>query len=156
MPDGTNKQREFARLVAEGSTLADAYAEAYETNGKRETIRREATRLASSHTVTTLIRDANEVIDKAQQPTRATRRRFVLERLVQEAESAQSDSARVRSLELLGKACGVWDAETEADPSANESDLLASLRSKLASVLPVPIDVTPESDTPEDEGGNPL
>lgn len=155
MAEGTNKQREFARLVAEGSTLADAYAEAYETSGKRETIRREATRLAKTPSMTTLLKDANEVVEKALLPTRASRRRWVLERLASEAENG-SDASRVRALELLGKSVGAFDAESEADPRANESDLLASLRAKLASVLPEPIDVTPESQTPDDEGGTPV
>ena len=156
MADGTNKQREFARLVAEGSTLVDAYAEAYDTSGKRETIRREATRLASNPTMAPLLREANQVVDKALQPTRGTRRRFVLERLVREAETAPSDSARIRALELLGKSVGAFDIESESESSGSESDLLASLRSKLASVLPEPIDVTPESETPDDEGGTPV
>ena len=122
MPGGTSKQREFARLVAEGSTLADAYAEAYETSGKRETIRREASRLARSPNVAPMIEAEGKAIESAQLPTRATRRRFVLERLVRESETAPSDSARIRALELL----------------------------------PEPIAVTPESETPEDEGGDPL
>ena len=150
MPEGTSKQREFARLVAEGSTLADAYAEAYDTSGKRETIRREATRLASNPTMAPLLREANQVVDKALQPSRQSRKRWVLERLVNEAENG-SDSSRIRALELLGKSVGAFDIESDT-----ESDLLASLRSKLASVLPEPIDVTPELETPEDEGGGPL
>ena len=156
MPGGTSKQREFARLVAEGSTLADAYAEAYETSGKRETIRREASRLARSPNVAPMIEAEGKAIESAQLPTRATRRRFVLERLVRESETAPSDSARIRALELLGKSVGAFDQESESESTGNESDLLASLRSKLASVLPEPIDVTPELETPEDEGGDPL
>ena len=155
MPDGTNKQREFARLVAEGSTLADAYAEAYETSGKRETIRREATRLASNPTMAPLLRDANKAVEKALQPTKGSRKRWVLERLVNEAENG-SDSSRIRALELLGKSVGAFDLESESESIGNESDLLASLRAKLASVLPEPIDVTPESETPDGEGGTPL
>ena len=155
MPEGTNKQREFARLVAEGSTLADAYAEAYDTSGKRETIRREASRLARNPLVAPMIEEHGKVIEAREQPTRGSRRRWVLERLANEAETG-SDASRVRALELIGKACGAFETETETDPSANESDLLASLRAKLASVLPEPIDVTPESDTPDDEGGDPL
>ena len=168
MEGGTGKQKHFARLVAEGSTLADAYADAYETNGKRETIRREAVRVAHSPTVAPLIEAESRAIEARELPSRAPRRRFVLERLVREAESAPSDSARVRSLELLGKACGAFEDDPEADRGTDADSLLDSLRSKLASVLPAPIEVTPSSVTPEcdgtpedpaepeGEGGNPL
>ena len=155
MPDGTSKQREFARLVAEGATLADAYAEAYETNGKRETIRREASRLARSHNVAPMIEAEGKAIEAREQPTRGSRKRWVLERLVNEAENG-SDSSRIRALELLGKSVNAFAEESENESIGNESDLLTSLREKLSSVLPEPIDVTPESETPDGEGGTPL
>ena len=72
MEGGTGKQKHFARLVAEGSTLADAYADAYETNGKRETIRREAVRVAHSPTVAPLIEAESRAIEARELPSRAT------------------------------------------------------------------------------------
>jgi len=167
MKGGTGKQKRFARLVAEGSTLADAYADAYETNGKRETIRREAVRVAHSPTVAPLIEAESKAIEARELPSRGSRRRWVLERLAREAEEG-SDASRVRALELLGKACGAFDDDAEADRGTDADSLLDSLRSKLASVLPEPIEITPSSVTPEcdgtpedpaepeGEGGNPL
>lgn len=156
MRDGTAKQREFARLVAEGSTLADAYASAYDATGKRETIRREASRVARNPIVAPMIEEEGRAIEAREQPTRSTRRRWVLERLAREAESG-SDASRVRALELIGKTCGAFvDDETESE--GTESDLLDSLRSKLASVLPQPIEVSGVSADPDDEkdeGGTP-
>jgi hypothetical protein len=42
----TQKQQEFARLVAEGSSLANAYRTAYNTSAGGNTVRVEACRLA--------------------------------------------------------------------------------------------------------------
>jgi hypothetical protein len=42
----TQKQQEFARLVAEGSSLAKAYRTAYDTSAGGNTVRVEACRLA--------------------------------------------------------------------------------------------------------------
>ena len=148
---GSKKQREFARKVAEGSTLADAYADSYETNGKRETIRREATRLASTPTVSTLLEAENRAYELAQLPSRASRRRWVMERLAKESEIG-SDSSRIRALELIGRSVGAFDLDENESNESNESDLLASLRARLVGVLPIPIEIDV---IPEDEEDDP-
>jgi len=151
MKGGTGKQKHFARLVAEGSTLADAYADAYETNGKRETIRREAVRVAHSPTVAPLIEAEAKAIEARELPSRGSRRTMGSGTSRKRAEEG-SDASRVRALELLGKACGAFEDDPEANMGTDADSLLDSLRSKLASVLPEPIEVTPSCVTPECDG----
>jgi hypothetical protein len=148
---GSKKQREFARKVAEGSSLTDAYADSYETNGKRETIRREASRLARNPVVAPMIEAESQAIELAELPSRASRRRWVMERLAKESEIG-SDSSRIRALELIGRSVGAFDLDENESNESNESDLLASLRARLVGVLPIPIEIDV---IPDDEEGDP-
>ena len=152
--NGSKKQKEFARRVAEGSTLADAYADAYDSNGKRETIRREASRLARNPVVAPMIEEESKAIELAELPSRASRRRWVMERLAKESEVG-SDSSRIRALELIGRSVGAFDTESESESETSETDLLASLRSRLAGVIPQPIEVEKIEDDPEDDPAPP-
>ncbi len=149
--NGSRKQREFARKVAEGSSLADAYADAYDSSGKRETIRREASRLARNPIVAPMIEAESKAIELAQLPSRASRRRWVMERLAKESEIG-SDSSRIRALELIGRSVGAFEDDESESSESNESDLLASLRARLVGVLPLPIEIDV---IPEDEEDDP-
>lgn len=58
----TNKQEQFARLVSEGNTYADAYRQAYEVNPetKVETIWEKSSRLMSDDKVSTRVKELQE------------------------------------------------------------------------------------------------
>lgn len=58
----TNKQEQFARLVSEGNTYADAYRQAYEVNPttKVETIWEKSSRLMSDDKVSTRVKELHE------------------------------------------------------------------------------------------------
>lgn len=147
----TVKQREFVRLVVGGSSLADAYRSAYTVGAmKAETIRREAHRLSRSHTVSTMLDAARVAEARGAERNLSLRRRWILERLVGEAEDSESPPAsRVRALELLARQAGLFDSpedRTDKRQSATEEELTAELESRLGAILQGgSIDVTPES-----------
>jgi hypothetical protein len=67
----TNKQQQFARLVAEGSTYADAYRQAYDVNPetKVETIWEKSSRLMSEYKVSTRVKELQEATKKRNEIT---------------------------------------------------------------------------------------
>lgn len=67
----THKQEQFARLVAEGSTYADAYRQSYDVNPgtKIETVWEKSSRLMSEDKVSTRVKELNEQTLKRNQVT---------------------------------------------------------------------------------------
>ena len=134
----TRKQRKFAEGVIAGESLADSYREAYDAEGSSgATIRREAHRVSALPHVATMVETARQGEARAAERNLGLRRRWIVGRLVEEADAAPSDSARVRALELLAKQAGLFDSEAERSEkrlAASESELVAELESRLGAL----------------------
>ena len=134
----TGKQEAFAQQVAKGSVLSDAYREAYDAeNMKDKTIWEEACKLAQHPKVSQRIKTIQADIE-ADYRTRALRREeYVLKKLQDEAEHAETDGSRVRALELLGKTVGLFTdkVEIEQDTDKTAAELEADLERRLAALL---------------------
>jgi len=130
----TGKQEAFAKLVASGSMLSDAYRECYSAdNMKSSTLWSEACRLAQNPKVSTRIKDI-QAENEADHRTRLARREeWVLKSLQEEAVSADNASSRIRALELVGKTVGMFtDRVEQADTTERSaSDIERDLRAKL-------------------------
>ena len=134
----TAKQEAFAQKVAAGAVLSDAYRDCYRAeNMADKTVWSEACRLASNHKVTTRIKAIQADIEADHRTRKARREEYVLKRLQEEAEGAETDGARVRALELLGKSCGVFAdrIEIEQDGDKTAAELEADLEKRLAALL---------------------
>ena len=137
----TPKQRAFVREILredDPPTQVDAYRTAYETSAKPRSQRTEAARLARRPHVARAIEDGRQAQERSIQTAARGRRRWVLERLAAEAESAESDAARVRALEVIGRASGLF--EPEADVAGKRShatadDLRQELEARLGEAL---------------------
>ncbi len=134
----TAKQEAFAQKVAAGAVLSDAYRDCYSAeNMADKTVWSEACRLASNHKVTTRVKAIQAEIE-ADHRTRAARREaFVLDRLQKECLEAETDGARVRALELLGKTVGIFTdrVEVEHDGDKTAAELERDLEKRLAALL---------------------
>ena len=136
----TAKQEAFAKQVAKGAILSDAYRECYSAEGMRNaTIWSEACKLAQNPKVATRVK-AIQAENEASQRTRDQRlREHVLKRLMEEADRAETDGARVRALELLGKSLSVsmfTDRIEQTDTAERSaSDIEADLRRRLDRLL---------------------
>jgi len=134
----TAKQESFAQQVAAGSILSDAYRASYAAeNMKDKTIWEEACKLAQHPKVAQRIKAIQADIE-ADQRTRAARRsEFVLKQLQDEAMGAETDGARVRALELLGKTVGLFTdkVEIEQDTDKTAAELEQELERRLAGLL---------------------
>jgi len=130
----TGKQEAFAKLVAGGAVLSDAYRECYSAdNMKSSTLWSEACRLAQNPKVSARIKDIQADMEADRRTIERRREEWVLKRLSEEADQADNASSRIRALELVGKTVGMFtdrieQAETsERSASEIEKELKARL-----------------------------
>jgi len=130
----TAKQEAFAQGVASGKTLSEAYRNAYDAeNMKDASIWNEASRLMDHPQVTARVSAIQKATEEKTLHDQARLRRLVLERLYEESANAESDSARIRALELLGKSIAMFtdklEQETKERSAAEiEQELIARLQ----------------------------
>ena len=154
----TEKQKNFAQDVADGANYTQAYRQNYDTEGSTpETTRVNAHRLANNPNVSPMIDDARARNERGLQRSLGSRRRWILERLLQEAESLESTAAsRVKSLELLAKMAGMFDSEkdrSEKREHATESELISELNQRLTEIIEKPLEISAVTDgTPAESG----
>ena len=120
----TKKQETFAKLVGDGVPQVDAYREAYDSGGNPNTERVEAHRLANNPNVAPLIEGRRVEIARVAQRSARSRSAWIIERLVVEAEGNPEDSnasARIRALEILGKASGLFDGAGDREAKRKEA-----------------------------------
>lgn len=127
------RREKFAQLVAGGAGKAGAYRQCYATAGmKQATLWSEASRLAAIPQVSAIIRDLQDAQAQATTHDTAQLRDTVVARLNNLANTAESESARVRALELLGKTCGLFVDRTEViTESLTANDLRTMLEHRL-------------------------
>lgn len=130
----TGKQEAFAKLVAGGSMLSDAYRECYSADSMKDsTVWSEACRLAQNPKVSARIKDIQADMEADRRTIERRREEWVLKRLSEEADQADNASSRIRALELVGKTVGMFtdrieQAETsERSASEIEKELKARL-----------------------------
>ena len=136
----TPKQARFARLVASGTQQVDAYRDAYDTHGSSNSQRVSASRLANHPNVARQIGANTAEIQRVTARTARSRSGWIIQRLISEAEDLENTGAiRVKALEVLGKASGLFSGEAdraERRKSSTEAELQAELEARLAEFLP--------------------
>ena len=133
----TAKQEAFAQEVAKGSTLADAYRSAYNTEKmKPSSVWNNASQLMQRTQVAHRVEAIQRSIEEAQVHDSARLRRLVLERLhVEATREENTDASRVRALELLGKSLPVSmfsDRVEQVETSRSASEIEQELLNRLA------------------------
>jgi hypothetical protein len=100
----TAKQKQFARLIAQGNTGASAYRTAYNTKSSKKTQGDAASRVKADARVSAEIERLKALQEIRESQSPAQIRQTVIERLQLEAtDSTNPPAARIRALELLGK-----------------------------------------------------
>lgn len=130
----TAKQEAFAREVAKGRPLSEAYRAAYDAeNMKPSSVWTNASKMMSRAKVE---RRVKELLAEEEEKNRFDGdriRRFVIERLHLEASTAETDGARVKALELLGKldTVGAFKDRIETeDKSQSAADIEAEIKAR--------------------------
>ena len=135
----TAKQERFVAEVIKGSTQADASRTAYEAKGmKPSAIYTEANRLMGNPEIARRLQANRDSIQRSAVSSALSRRRWIVERLEHEAANAESDAARVRSLELLGKTTDIKlfaDIVETSTSDTSPEQVKAELEAKLTKIL---------------------
>ena len=134
----TPKQEKFCLLVSSGCSNSEAYREAYRAEKMLpNTVHREAHRLTQNPMVATRISALKVGVESDTRATVVEARRWVLGRLQEEATYAGTAGARIRALELLGKAAGLFDELSSRDFAENRSsvEIADELRQRLVTVF---------------------
>ena len=130
----TGKQEAFAKLVASGSMLSDAYRECYAADSMKDsTVWSEACRLAQHPKVSARIKDIQADMEADRRTIERRREEWVLKRLSEEADQADNASSRIRALELVGKTIGMFTDRVEQTDTTERSasDIERDIRAKL-------------------------
>lgn len=133
----TPKQESFVRHILKGDDLSTAYRKSYDASKMSPaSINREAHRLSNNHKITPRIKRGMEVREVSAQTSYHSLRHSVIERLDQMANDRDaSDSARVRSLEMLGKHVGLFTEQVNITNDKSSLELQEELTIKIAELL---------------------
>ena len=130
----TAKQRTFVREYIAGKSQTDAYRAAYSTaNMRGNSVRREASRLMTNPTITTIIKSLEAEADAVALSKRIATREEVLNQLTHYMNHGQTgDAVRVRAAELLGKHYGLFlDKASVEKPQRSSEEIKKELTAAL-------------------------
>jgi hypothetical protein len=136
VPRITPKMRQFASLVAQGNSPRDAYRKAYavRTDTSEATVIASANKLMKDSRITGLMEPVWESIKQNVIDDAIATRRHVLEQLHQHASNTEARASdRLKALELMGKAIGMFVDKSEqkveqVDPEQLKRELDSHLK----------------------------
>ncbi len=138
----TKRMKTFASLVAEGKSSRDAYREAYEVGDRQEhLVIAGAGRLMRDERIQRLTADVWEHVTTNVVDDAIAARRYVMARLKFHADESKTDGMKLKALELMGRAIGMFTdkVETKVEEVSTEKlkeELEYSLR-LLDNVVPI-------------------
>jgi len=111
----TPQQIAFAQALIEGKAPKAAYREAYSNSSAADsTVATAAYKLRRHPAVAKMIQDAEEQTQDVLVEDTGAAKRFVLRALVALSTEAKQEGSRLKALELLGRASGMWRDKPEA------------------------------------------
>ena len=129
----TGKQRRFCELVASGKTQADAYREAYDSNGCSQTVRNSASKLMKQEyiksTVDSIIKRKSDLniartVSSQELVTRTLRDHIT--------GTIDLEPTQVQSLSILAKTSGMYVLRHEDITERSSDDIANDLKRKLS------------------------
>jgi hypothetical protein len=129
----TPQQQRFADLLIEGKPPKVAYREAYQnTSAADSTVATAAYKLRRHPLVAKAVQDAEEQTQDVLVEDTQAAKRFVLRSLVALSTDAKQEGSRLKALELLGRASGMWRDKPEAPAKqVTAAELKAQLQGHL-------------------------
>ena len=120
----TAPQMEFCKGLIQGKTMRQAYRDAYpNAKGSDQVITSSAYRLSRDQRIQTTLQEAwGETVEVLAEDTAATKR-YVLKELLALTKGGKQEGSRLKALELMGRAAGMFTHSTEAPtekPSAEQ------------------------------------
>jgi hypothetical protein len=130
----TTSQLMFAQGVITGKTYRQAYRDAYpNAKGSGESITASAYKLMRDSRIQALVNDAWEQTADVLVEDIVASKRYILKQLVAHSKSAKQEGTKLKALELMGKAVGLFKHEDAskvdiATPEQLKRDLAVHLR----------------------------
>jgi len=141
-PDLTIKQRAFVDGIVKGKlgSFKEVYADVYDvTLTKQGKIPKHAhvdcSRLMANPSVSLRISNGLKRLETNAVASTTRTRSYVLEQLMRESKEADSDSTRVRALELLGKTVNLFSDTLEIKESRTSDDIESEIEQKIEQLL---------------------
>ena len=140
--DLTIKQRAFVNEIIKGKlgSYKEAYAKVYEvTLTKQGNIPKwvevEASKLVANPKIALSIQKAIERKEQSVTASSLRTRNYVIEQLYKESKESDSDSSRVRALELLGKSVALFTDVTEERKARDTDEIERDIETKLEQLI---------------------
>ena len=130
----TNKMIHFVNLLVSGNDHITAYSTAYDVSGStRATIIGNANRLMKDSRISMQLESVLEATKQNVVESDASARRYVMQELFDSVNKAEiSESGRLRALELIGKAVGMFtDRVEQVTETIDTNELKKELESHL-------------------------
>jgi hypothetical protein len=137
----TASQMEFTKGMITGKTMRQAYRDAYpNAKGSDQVITSAAYRLSRDQRIQTALQEAwGETVEVLAEDTAATKR-YVLKELLALTKGGKQEGSRLKALELMGRAAGMFTHSTEPVP---EKPTAEQLRKELSGHLKLLDNVKP-------------
>lgn len=121
----TPKQMAFVRAKISGLSNADAYREAYpDDHSSNRVISANAYKLTRHPVISQMLEDAWGETAEALTEDLAATKRYVLRQLLALSKGAKQEGSRLKALELMGKAAGVFTPQDDKEIAAPTADQL--------------------------------
>ena len=140
--DLTIKQRAFVNEIIKGKlgSYKEAYAKVYDvTLTKQGNIPKwvevEASKLVANPKIALSIQKAIERKEQSVTASSLRTRNYVIEQLYRESKESDSDSSRVRALELLGKSVALFTDVTEERKARDTDEIERDIDTKLEQLI---------------------
>jgi len=155
LPSGlTGKQEMFARLVAAGENLTEAYRQSYDAGGMTDaTLWKRAWELSRTGKVAGMIEQERARLADTELHDAERARSWALERLKLEATRAETDGSRVRAIELVMRHHGLLTDRLAVQDVTERTaaEIRAALEARLVERLGVTITAEAETLEPDDD-----
>jgi hypothetical protein len=140
--DLTIKQRAFVDGIIKGKlgSFKEVYADVYDVTLTKQGkipkwVEVEASRLMANPKVSLSIQQGLQRRETNAVASTSRTRSYVLEQLMRESKESESDSSRVRALELLGKTCGLFSDTLEIKESRGTHDIEQDIESRIEALI---------------------
>ena len=140
--DLTIKQRSFVNEIVKGKlgSYKEVYAKVYDvalTKGGKipKWVEVEASKLVANPKIALSIQKALERKEVSSVASSLRTRNYVIEQLYKESRESDSDSARIRALELLGKSVAMFTDVTEQKETRDSVDIEQDIEEKISRLL---------------------
>ena len=140
--DLTIKQRAFVDGIIKGKlgSFKEVYADVYDVTLTKQGkipkwVEVEASRLMANPKVSLSIQQGLQRREVNAVASTSRTRSYVLEQLMRESKEAESDSSRIRALELLGKTVNLFSDTLEIKESRGTHDIEQDIESRIEALI---------------------